>query len=92
MESGKGVIEQTAIGLTGFDCPPAGNSEVAEARAAAIDAGERLDEAGLQICCAEIEFAARRIQQKRLPSQGRQAATGGRDAVDQGTGIGRQRG
>ena len=86
------MIEQAAIGLTGFDCPPAGDSEVAEARAAAIDAGERLDELGLQIRGAEIEFAARRIQQKRLPSQRRQTATGGRDAVDQWPGIGRQRG
>jgi hypothetical protein len=87
--SGKGVIEQAAIGATGFDRPRAGRSEVAEARAASINAGERLDELGLQIRSTEIEFAARRIQQKLLPSQRRQTVTGGSDAVDQCPGIGR---
>src|SRR6185369_13528431 len=39
---GKGVIEQTAVGMTRFDRPPAGGVEVAEARAASIDPSKRL--------------------------------------------------
>ena len=90
--SGKGVIEQAAIGLTWFDRAHAGGSEVAEAWAAPIDACQWLGELAFQIGGAEIEFIARRFQQKRLPPQRRQATAGRRDAVDQGTAVRRQRG